>query len=115
MYGRNTTASMRIIFLSSLALCAAARSKGGDCNALAKEAIRFVDLPGHPFSTIPSPDGCWLFVSLGSSSPLEVNGVAVLDRNGNGDIRVRRVVPVESSPTGMVMTHDGKLLIVADD
>ena len=115
MYGRNTTASMRIIFLSSLALCAAARSKGEDCNALAKEAIRFVDLPGHPFSTIPSPDGCWLFVSLGSSSPLEVNGVAVLDRNGNGDIRVRRVVPVESSPTGMVMTHDGKLLIVADD
>lgn len=115
MYGSNTTTFVRAIFLCALALCVAARSKGADCNAQAKEAIRFVNLPGHPFSTIPSPDGCWLFVSLGSSSPLEVNGVAVLERNGNGDIRVRRVVPVESSPAGMVMTHDGKLLIVADD
>jgi DNA-binding beta-propeller fold protein YncE len=32
-----------------------------------------------------------------------------------GKITLKRVIPVEASPTGMVMTHDGKLLIVADD
>jgi DNA-binding beta-propeller fold protein YncE len=115
MHGRKAMAITRVTFFGVLSLCAAAQSRGADCNSLAKEALRYVKLPGHPFSTIASADGCWLFVSLSSSSPLEVNGVAALRRNGNGDIRLQRVVPVESSPSGMVMTHDGKLLIVADD
>jgi DNA-binding beta-propeller fold protein YncE len=44
-----------------------------------------------------------------------VNGVAVLRSNGNADVAVVRVVPVESAPGGLVLTHDGKLMIVADD
>jgi len=105
----------RVAFLSVLLLCAAGQSRGADCNSLAKDAIRYLKLPGHPFGTIASADGCWLFVALDSSNPSEVNGVAVLRRNGNGDIRLQRVVPVENGPSVMVMTHDGKLLIVADD
>ena len=33
----------------------------------------------------------------------------------DGRITLKKVFPVETSPTGMVITHDGKLLIVADD
>jgi len=84
------------------------------CNAAAAEAISYVSLPGHPFSTIPSKDGCWLFVSVTSSSPKSANGVALL-RRLDGRITLQKVFPVEASPTGMVITHDGKLLIVADD
>ncbi|GAC1703119.1 MAG: hypothetical protein NVS9B4_10250 [Candidatus Acidiferrum sp.] len=115
MPGGRAMVITRVTFLGVLSLFAAELSRGADCNSVAKEAVRYVKLPGHPFSTIASADGCWLFVSLNSSNPLEVNGVAVLRRNGNGDIRLQRVVGLESSPTGMVMTHDGKLLIVADD
>ena len=115
MRGTKRTAIIRVAFLGVVSLCAAAESRGADCNSLAKEELRYVKLPGHPFSTIASADGCWLFVALDSSNPSEVNGVAVLRRNGNGDIRLQRVVPVESGPSVMVMTHDGKLLIVADD
>jgi len=84
------------------------------CNAPASEAISYVPLPGHPFSTIGSQDGCWLFVSLTSSNPRSANGVAMLSR-ADGHITLRKVFPVEAGPTGMVLTHDGKLLIVADD
>jgi DNA-binding beta-propeller fold protein YncE len=84
------------------------------CNAAAAGPIFYVPLPGHPFSTIASKDGCWLFVSVTSSNPKSMNGVALL-RRAAGRIKLRKVFPVEAGPTGMVMTHDGKLLIVADD
>ena len=84
------------------------------CNAAATDPISYVPLPGHPFSTIASKDGCWLFVSVTSTGPRSTNGVAMLSRS-QGKITLKRVIQVEASPTGMVMTHDGKLLIVADD
>jgi DNA-binding beta-propeller fold protein YncE len=110
-----TPASLsKFALLAALLFCAAPQAKAADCNSLASEPIRYVKLPGQPFSTISSPDGCWLFVSLSSSNPREINGVAVLKRSGNGNIQLQRVVPVESGPTGMTITHDGKLLIAAD-
>ena len=84
------------------------------CNAAAPEPVSFVALPGHPFSTIAGKDGCWLFVSVTSANPRSANGVAML-RRAAGRITLEKVFPVEAGPTGMVMTHDGKLLIVADD
>src|SRR6185436_20646306 len=84
------------------------------CNAPAAAPLSYVPLPGHPFSTILSQDGCWVFVSVTSSNPTSANGVALLSR-GEGQITLKKVFPVESGPTGMVLTHDGKLLIVADD
>jgi DNA-binding beta-propeller fold protein YncE len=84
------------------------------CNAAPKDPISYVPLPGHPFSAISSKDGCWLFVSVTSSNPKSANGVAMLSRMG-GRITLKKVFPIEAGPTGMVMTHDGKLLIVADD
>jgi len=84
------------------------------CNAAPTDPISYVPLPGHPFSTISSKDGCWLFVSVTSSNPKSANGVAMLSRM-DGRIILKKVFPIEAGPTGMVMTHDGKLLIVADD
>lgn len=83
------------------------------CNAAAAQPVSFIALPGHPFSTVASNDGCWLFVSITSSNPRSANGVAMLSR-AEGRVTLQRVFPVEAEPTGMVMTHDGKLLIVAD-
>jgi DNA-binding beta-propeller fold protein YncE len=106
------------LFVLLLCSSASAQAPGGKstsrCNAAAAEPISYVSLPGHPFSTVASRDGCWLFVSLTSSNPKSANGVAMLSRSA-GRITLKKVFPVESSPTGMVITNDGKLLIVADD
>ena len=59
---------------------------------------------------IPSKDGCWVFVSLTGRD--ENSGIAVLKRSG-GKMELVRVVPFPSSPTGITLTHDGKLLIGA--
>jgi DNA-binding beta-propeller fold protein YncE len=115
---RGRTKAARLVCAAALALivCAVsshAQGRPGGCNDPMSEPVAFVPLPGHPFSTISTPDGCWLFVSLTSSNPRSANGVAVLSRRG-GRINVERVFPVEAEPTGMTMTHDGKLLVVAD-
>ena len=70
-----------------------------------------VRLPGDPFGVIPSQDGRWLFVSISNSAGTS-GSVAALKRHA-GHIELARVVPVPSEPTGMALTHDGKLLIVA--
>jgi DNA-binding beta-propeller fold protein YncE len=124
MNSQNPSAMRLVVFLKIgvIALLAAATTfaqKGGAspssrCNAAAADPISYVPLPGHPFSTIASVDGCWLFVSVTSANPRSTNGVAILSRAG-GHITLKKVVPVEASPTGMVMTHDGQILIVADD
>jgi DNA-binding beta-propeller fold protein YncE len=68
-----------------------------------------VMLPGSPFTALPSADGCWLFVSLTQPRP----EVAVIAR-GNGGLSLKRMVSLPGWPMGMVLTHDGKVLIVAD-
>jgi DNA-binding beta-propeller fold protein YncE len=102
----------------AILLCSSLSAQGTKpltrCNAAAAEPVSYVSLPGHPFSTIATKDGCWLFVSLTSSNPKSANGVGML-RRADGRITLQKVFPVEASPTGMVMTHDGKVLIVADD
>jgi DNA-binding beta-propeller fold protein YncE len=102
-----------VMLLCSTTLAQGAKSIGR-CNAAAAEPVSFISLPGHPFSTIASKDGCWLFVSVTSANPRSANGVAML-RRADGRITLQKVLLVEASPTGMVMTNDGKLLIVADD
>lgn len=84
-----------------------------NCNQPAKDPISLVELPGHPFEPIVTRDGCWLFVSMVSPDPVFERGVAVLHREG-GTVKLVRVVRMEPGPAGMVMTHDGRLLIATD-
>lgn len=90
-----------------------------DCNQAPSEPITWIDLPSnHAFQALPSKDGCWIFVSLatgdGEASDSDPAGnIAILARNG-GRISVRRVVHVGGNPNGMALTHDGKMLVLAD-
>src|SRR5919201_5253568 len=97
---RTRTSGLLLAALLALCLVAAAHAQTGasQCNAAMGAPVSYVQLPGHPFSTVSSPDGCWLFVSLTSSNPKSANGVAVLSRN-RGQIALKRVFPVETEPT----------------
>jgi DNA-binding beta-propeller fold protein YncE len=107
----------RAFSVSALVLCAVPAlaqdpAKPGACNQATPEPILHVDLPGRPFSAIPARDGCWVFVSVTGAGQGSQNGIAVLRRAG-GKVSLARVVPTEGPPLGSVLTHDGKLLIVA--
>ncbi len=94
-------------------------SAAAGCNQPAEDAVTWVDLPGKlPFLALPSADGCWVFVSLAvgdseASDSEPAAQIAVFRRQG-GQLVQARLVHVGGNPTGMVLTHDGKLLIVAD-
>ena len=64
---RTAETAKRLLGALALALFCAGAVRAQQCNAPMKEAVSFVPLPGHPFSTVSSPDGCWLFVSVASS------------------------------------------------
>ena len=102
MAGLLTAASSRLM----------AQARATACNQAASEPITFVDVPGHPFTPIPTIDGCWIFVSLSNPKEGPPSGVGVLRRAG-GTISLVRVVATDGGPTGMVLTHDGKVLIGA--
>ncbi len=81
------------------------------CNRPAAEAIVHVPVPGNPFAPVPTRDGCWIFASLSAGGGGQ-SGVAVLERS-DGTISLTRVVSIAGTPAGMVLSHDGQLLIVA--
>jgi DNA-binding beta-propeller fold protein YncE len=89
------------------------------CNQPAHDAVTWIDLPGQlPFQALPSTDGCWIFVSLatgnGEAGDNEPKGGVALIKRSAGHMELVRVIHVGGNPTGMVLTHDGQLLVVAD-
>ncbi len=105
--------SWHLIAVFLMLACAGTARATDRCGQPMADAIAFVSVPGAPFQPIVSRDGCWVFVSLNSTDPRRVNGVAVF-RRGEGRVTLVRVVPVEPGPAGMVLTHDGRTLIAAD-
>ena len=99
-----------LIFL--LCLCAPLAARAADCNTAAPSAVTFVQVPGEPFTAIPSRDGCRIFVSLKSSTATAGPGLAVFSRR-QGDIALERTAPLRGIPLGMSLTHDGQMLVVA--
>ena len=83
-----------------------------DCNAPARDSITMLEVPGNPFQALPSADGCWIFVSLANVAGSHA-GIAIVHRDG-GKTSVDRVIGLSGNPTGMQLTHDGRLLVVAD-
>jgi DNA-binding beta-propeller fold protein YncE len=105
----------RRIWIGSALLIAAgvparvdAQGQPEGCNARLASPSMTVALPGNPFAVKASADGCWVFVSVDGAN----RGIAVLKR-GYGRMDMVRVVPVTPAPAGIVLTHDGKLLIAA--
>ncbi|HEY2162417.1 MAG TPA: YncE family protein [Gemmatimonadaceae bacterium] len=103
----------RLIVAAAPVLLGGERTRAvADCNAPARDSITMLDVPGSPFQALPAADGCSIFVSLtsaGGSHP----GIAVVRRDG-GKVSVARVIDLSGNPTGMQLTHDGRLLLVAD-
>jgi 6-phosphogluconolactonase (cycloisomerase 2 family) len=73
-----------------------------------------VAVPGDPAGIALSADGRVAYVALSSANPSSPNGIGVL-KCSHGRYRLLRVVPLESNPFGIALTHDGRLLLVADD
>ena len=96
-----------ILLMTAFTMTAQTQPSG--CNAPAASPSVTISLPGPPFMVQSSKDGCWVFVSLTGRGN---SGIAVLKRSG-GNVELARVVPLPSSPTGITLTHDGKLLIAA--
>jgi DNA-binding beta-propeller fold protein YncE len=71
-----------------------------------------IDLPGPPFGVVATRDQKWAVVSLAGRRAGKPIGVAVLQAD-KGRFSVMRVVPTPSPTTGIVLTHDQKLLIAA--
>jgi len=99
----------------ALAVSAVAHAQDGACNAPARDPIVHLDMPGRPFEPVVSSDGCWLFVTLtqGGGGTGSGGGVAAV-RRGGGTLSVARTISLDGNPTGAVLTHDDKLLIIAD-
>ncbi|MBZ5725390.1 MAG: beta-propeller fold lactonase family protein [Acidobacteriia bacterium] len=89
----------------------AACAQPASCNAAAAEPLAHIALPAHPFGVAVSQDGCRVFVALMAAQGKD-SGIAVLER-AQGRVKLARVVPLHVRPAGIVLTHDGKLLIAA--
>jgi DNA-binding beta-propeller fold protein YncE len=101
------------LVVAVLAICPQiALAQTATCNQAAPSATLEVSLPGHPFRSVPTKDGCWIFTSLQGRAPLQA-GIAVHQRNG-GKVTALRVVPLEN-PSSIVLTNDDKILIVANN
>ena len=76
---------------------------------------KMVSLPGQPFASVATRDGHWIFVSLIVPGPANSNGIAVLQSNG-GNTKIMHFIalPRPLSPTGLTLTHDEQMLVVAD-
>jgi len=76
------------------------------------EASFEVVVPGPPFGVVVSKDQQWIFVSIAGHSRGAPGGIAVL-RNRGGVIGLVRTVEMLRWPSGIVLTHDGDMLIAA--
>jgi DNA-binding beta-propeller fold protein YncE len=107
----------RAALLLTLVAAPAARAQSSvpdsACNVPAKDPIVQFDMAGKPFEPVISANGCWIFVTLTESDRANGGGVAVVHRTG-GSLTIARTIAIQGNPTGAVLTHDGKLLIVAD-
>lgn len=70
-------------------------------------AVTNIALPDHPFASITTKDGQWLFVSLVNT------GIAVLHKDGQ-QFHLTRVVSLTANAYGMALTTDETTLLVAD-
>jgi len=95
--------------LTFLAIASSLFAKGP---SLKVSSLSTIDLPGSPFGVVATADGSAVFVSLAGMRNGVPIGIAVL-RADQGRFKLDHVVPLRAAPTEMVLTHDGKSLVVA--
>ena len=87
-----------------LLLTASASAQPSDCNQPASSAITQIEVPGHPFSAIPSADGCSIFVSMTAKNG--ESKIAVIARSG-GVMSIVRTVAAPGQLRGLALNRDG--------
>ncbi|MFC4527537.1 hypothetical protein ISN76_07805 [Dyella halodurans] len=92
-----------------LALVLGVRAEASTCVAPSNAAS--IALQGHPFAAVASADGCWVFVTLDMGR--NRGAVAVL-HNQDGAFNLDRSFDLSGNAYGASLTHDGKVLVVAD-
>ena len=68
--------------------------------------VETVQLPGSPFKLAVSSDGCWIYASMAGKQ----TGLAILKRSA-GSLNVVKTLKTSGPLTGLVLTHDGKMLM----
>jgi DNA-binding beta-propeller fold protein YncE len=112
--GQLTAVKTAACFLAMFFGAAFASPADLPCNLPPPSQMTTLPLPGHPFQAAFSKDGCWAFVSLlTNKEPEKFSGVAVLRRTEAG-LELVRSIELHPGPVGMVVTHDGELLIAAN-
>lgn len=101
---------LRLGFAVLMGLLFAVSGAWADCNQPAAESVTQVGVFGHPFSAIPSADGCAIFVSL----PAEKQSHIAVLRRDNGAVIQFRNVPADGQLTGMALNPDGRFLAGAN-
>jgi DNA-binding beta-propeller fold protein YncE len=103
-------------FLFAAVLLASAPALAQTCGTPAADVVSTVELPGAPFAAIPTRDGCTIFVSMTSQQDRTTPGhVAVLSRAAGKVMLVHDIpVPSQGGVAGMALSHDEKLLAVAN-
>lgn len=111
-FAARVAASVAAMLLAVLSAAAQAPPPAASCTQPLAEPITVVDAAGGG-NPVMSKDGCWLFVM--ANRPAEGGtGVMVFRRSGGTFTRVRMVpAPFTNPVSGMVLTNDQKLLIVA--
>jgi DNA-binding beta-propeller fold protein YncE len=107
------SAIARAAVMLTLVAAPAVGAQDSACNVQAKDPIVHLDMPGRPFEPVISADGCWIFVTLTQGNGANGGRVAAVHHT-SGSLSIARTISIQGNPTGAVLTHDGKLLIVAD-
>jgi DNA-binding beta-propeller fold protein YncE len=111
---QNVAVAAAFALITYLCTGATPWSARADSGCLATQASYTVMVPGRPFAVRESPDSATAFVSINPETPLQVPGIAVLKCTA-GRFAYTHTIPLSPQPTGLALTPDGKLLIVADD
>jgi DNA-binding beta-propeller fold protein YncE len=82
-------------------------------NAAEQLPSQRISLPGRPFGVVVSGDQKWIFVSVAAPQGKQ-SGIVVLREDG-GKFETVRFAPMGRTPNGLVLTHDGSMLIAAAD
>ncbi len=103
-----------VAILVALGVGVYAGASRADAECVAKEPSYTVTVPGRPFSVRELPDSTAALVSVNPETPLQVPGIAVLVCKADRFV-YDHMIPLSPQPTGLALTPDGKILVVADD
>lgn len=109
-FGTTTRGLRALLWLAAacvLSLSLAFNVAAQECPAPASGAD--VNVPGRPFAALPSPDDCWVFVSLVINKG---HGAVAVLHNRAGQFALDHVVALKGASLGESLSHDGKVLAV---